>query len=148
MTSYRRSSESLTVVRTSNLAVKGIHETSSTILSACGVSLDHLSERYVLQFPVQMLRVAFSLFRSMRVPMFVLEATLKIQRFLIQEWGRGSVFGIAIRCGLECSGFETRWRQEILPYPHTTRPALRRTHSAVPWVPGQSARDKANRAWP
>jgi hypothetical protein len=148
-TSYRRSSESVTVVRTSNLALKGVHETFSTILSACFISLGHLFERHVLQFPVQMLRVAFSLFRSVRVSLFVLEETLKIQRSLIQVWGRGSVGGIAIRCGLENSGFETRWRQEeILPYPHTSRPALEQTHSALPWVPGQSPRDKATRAWP
>jgi len=127
---------------------------------------------------VQMLRVAFSLFRSVRVSWFLLEETLKIQRSLtlilptwrirwapnnaskwqigfnsafkglIQLWGRGSVVGIAVPCGLEYSGFETRWRQEILPYPHTSRPALGRTYLAVPWVPGQSARDKATGAWP
>jgi hypothetical protein len=72
----------------------------------------------------------------------------KNSEILNSSMGRYSVVGIAIRCGLEYSGFETRRRQEILPYPHTSRPALGRTHSAIPWVPGQSPRDKATGAWP
>ena len=51
-------------------------------------------------------------------------------------------------CGLEYSGFKPRWRQEILSYPHTSRPALGPTPSSAPWVPGQSPRDKAAGAWP
>lgn len=57
--------------------------------------------------------------------------TLKIQSSLIQVWGRGSVVGIAIRCGLEFRGSkpgggkrfclirtrqDRRWGAPILPY--------------------------------
>ena len=66
---------------------------SSTILRACDISLDHLSEKRVLQFPVLVLRVTFSLIRSMCVSWFVLEETLKIQTSLIQVWIQGSGLG-------------------------------------------------------
>jgi hypothetical protein len=38
--------------------------------------------------------------------------------------GRGNAVGIVNRYGLDGSGFERMWRQEILSFPHLSRPDL------------------------
>ena len=56
--------------------------------------------------------------------------------------GRGSVFGIATRYGLDGPGID-RWGRN---FPHPSRPALGATPPPVQWVPGLS-REKAAKAW-
>jgi len=45
------------------------------------------------------------------------------------------VVGIATGYGLDGPGIESRWRRD---FPHTFRPALKRTHPPLEWVPGLS----------
>ena len=49
--------------------------------------------------------------------------------------GPGSVVGIAIGCGLDGPGIESRWGQD---FPHLSRPALGPTQGPVQWVLGLS----------
>jgi hypothetical protein len=49
--------------------------------------------------------------------------------------GRDSVAGIAIRCGLDGPGIESRWGRD---FPHPSRPALGPIQRPVHWVPGLS----------
>ena len=59
----------------------------------------------------------------------------------IKTRGRGGV-SIRIRNGLDGSGLEPRWKQEILSSPHPSSPALWPTQLTLQWVPGLFPREK------
>ena len=54
-----------------------------------------------------------------------------------------SSVGIVTGCGLDGSGFERRWEQEISSSPHLSRPAVTLTQSSVQWASGLLPGDKA-----
>jgi hypothetical protein len=54
-------------------------------------------------------------------------------------WGRDSVVGIATRYGMDGSGFEPAWEQDILTSPHKPRQPLDPTQPLLGLLPGGKA---------
>jgi hypothetical protein len=55
--------------------------------------------------------------------------------YVCNEVGRDSSVSIAIRCGLDGPGIESRWGRD---FPHPSIPALWPTQPPIQWVPGLS----------
>jgi hypothetical protein len=48
---------------------------------------------------------------------------------------QGSRIGVALICGLDDRGFDSRWGLVIFLFSTASRPALRPTHPPIQWVP-------------